>query len=269
MKVFEDNDHDEFRVFHKDGNPWFVLTEVCAKLGIANPRDAGSRLDEDEKDGVGITDAIGRTQRTTIISESGLWSLVLRSNKPEAKRFKKWLTSEVIPSIRKTGGYGRATPSFIKRYNDNWDRVDKGHFSVINELVIQFWGRLEHAGHILADKAPDGKDLRPDVSVGRCFSDWMRKNHPEKAGQFSYYLHTTPEWEGEARQYPDEILHLYRQFVDEIWIPVYGPSYLKKRDPTALPYLQKLLPSAAKPKIGMMRNPANQRFTSRKKAGSS
>jgi len=87
------------------GNPWFVAADVCEALTIGNHRDAVSRLDDDEKDGVGITDAIGREQETTIINESGLYSLILTSRKPEAKRFKKWVTSEVLPTIRKTGRY--------------------------------------------------------------------------------------------------------------------------------------------------------------------
>ena len=85
------------RVIEKDGNPWFVASEVCGVLGISNSRDAVAKLDEDEKDGVGITDAIGRVQQNTIINESGLYSIVLTSRKPEAKRFKKWVTSEVLP----------------------------------------------------------------------------------------------------------------------------------------------------------------------------
>ena len=153
MQIFEYEDNDQFRVIDREGEPWFVLTEVCKKIGIANPRDAASRLDDDEKDGVGISDAMGREQKTTVISESGLYSLVLRSSKPEAKRFKKWITSEVLPSIRKTGSYGGHVPAFIKRYNENWNRVSAGHFSVINELVVRLWGRLEMVGHMMADRA--------------------------------------------------------------------------------------------------------------------
>lgn len=99
MKIFEDDDHDRFTVVDRDGEPWFILNEVCAKVGIANPADAGSRLDDDERDTIGISDSIGRSRRATIINESGLYSVVLRSNKPEARRFRKWITSEVLPSI--------------------------------------------------------------------------------------------------------------------------------------------------------------------------
>jgi anti-repressor protein len=86
------------------GEPWWIAADVCAVLEIANPRDAMSRLDPDEK-GVGSTDTPGGRQEMVTVSESGLYSLVLGSRKPEARAFKKWITSEVIPSIRKTGGY--------------------------------------------------------------------------------------------------------------------------------------------------------------------
>jgi hypothetical protein len=114
----------------------------------------------------------------------------------------------VLPSIRRTGRFGRETPAFIRRYNDNWDRVATGYFSVINELVVRLWGRLEMVGHIMADRAPDGKEIRPDVSVGRLFSDWLIARHPTVSGNYTFYMHKTPEWEGEARQYPIAMLPL-------------------------------------------------------------
>jgi prophage antirepressor-like protein len=255
MQVFEDADHDQFRVMDRDGEPWFILSEVCRKLEIVNPRDAASRLDDDEKDAVGIADAIGREQKSTIINESGLYSLILTSRKEAAKKFKKWVTGEVLPAIRKTGGYRGKIPAFIRRYNDNWDRVDAGHFSVLNELVVHLWGRLEHAGRIMADKALDGTENRPDVSVGRCFSDWLKINHPEVSVSFSYYIHKTPEWEGEVRQYPFALLPLFREYLDSVWIPNRAEGYLKTRDPASLPYLQKLLIPPSRPKAGMMRTP--------------
>ena len=97
------------RVIKQGDAPHWVLVDVCSTLEIGNSRKAASRLDDDEK-GVTISDTLGGPQEMTIINESGLWSLVLTSRKPEAKRFKKWLTSEVIPAIRKTGGYMMATP---------------------------------------------------------------------------------------------------------------------------------------------------------------
>lgn len=92
------------RVLNREGVAWWVLTDVCGVLEIRNSRDAADRLDNDEK-GVAIIDTLGGPQEMTIINESGLWSLVLTSRKPAAKRFKKWVTGEVIPSIRRTGAY--------------------------------------------------------------------------------------------------------------------------------------------------------------------
>lgn len=90
-----------------NAEPWFVAADVCQALGISNNRDAVSRLDEDERmDGVGITDTVGRKNYVTIVSESGLYSLIFQSRKPEARKFRKWVTGEVLPSIRKKGYYG-------------------------------------------------------------------------------------------------------------------------------------------------------------------
>ena len=104
------------RVVPNGNTPVFVAKDVCAVLGIANHRDAISSLDDDEVGCVGIPDAMGRIRETNVLTESGLYALVFRSNKPEAKRFRKWVTSEVLPSIRKTGGYGILTAADEIRY---------------------------------------------------------------------------------------------------------------------------------------------------------
>lgn len=99
--------HETFgsvRTLIKDGEPWFVAADVCSALDIRNNRDAVSRLDEDEK-GVASTDTPGGEQQMSIVNKPGLYSLVLGSRKPEAKAFKRWITHEVIPQIRKTGAY--------------------------------------------------------------------------------------------------------------------------------------------------------------------
>lgn len=99
----------EVRTVEISGQPWFVAVDVCNVLEIGNSRMAVDRLDEDEKMTVSSTDSHsgtrGGAQKMTIVSESGLYSLILGSRKPEAKQFKRWITHEVIPSIRKTGGY--------------------------------------------------------------------------------------------------------------------------------------------------------------------
>lgn len=87
------------------GEPWFVGKDVCNLLGIANTKDALSRLDDDERRGVGITDPIGRNQQVNCINESGLYHLIFISRKPEAKAIRRWVTGTVLPSIRRTGSY--------------------------------------------------------------------------------------------------------------------------------------------------------------------
>lgn len=96
------------RVIMRDGEPWFVAKDVCTCLEIANVSDACSRLDEDER-GIVSTDTPSGKQEMLIVSEPGLYSLIGSSKKPEAKAFKRWVNHEVLPSIRKTGGYGIRT----------------------------------------------------------------------------------------------------------------------------------------------------------------
>lgn len=102
VKVYKNS---PIRIVEKDGEPWFVAKDVCNILEIKNNRDTLNKcLDEDER-GVDIIYTPGGNQEMTIVSEAGLYSLILRSRKPEAKAFKRWVTHEVLPSIRKTGAY--------------------------------------------------------------------------------------------------------------------------------------------------------------------
>ena len=104
IQVFNNDRFGEVRSVVKDGEPWFVAVDVCKALEIKNNRDALGRLDDDEK-GVVSTDTLGGEQEVGVVNESGLYTLVLGSRKPEAKAFKRWITHDVIPAIRKTGGY--------------------------------------------------------------------------------------------------------------------------------------------------------------------
>ena len=104
LQVFNSSEFGNVRVVQVDGEPWFVAADVCRALKISNSRDAVARLDDDEK-GIGSTDTLGGKQGMQIINEPGLYTLVLGSRKPEAKTFKRWVTHEVLPTIRKTGSY--------------------------------------------------------------------------------------------------------------------------------------------------------------------
>lgn len=105
LNVFAFDSH-AVRVVMVDGQPWFVAADVCAILGFGNPRQAvESHVDEDDVQKLDAMDSLGRSQQTNHINESGLYALIFGSTKPEAKRFKRWVTHDVLPSIRKTGAY--------------------------------------------------------------------------------------------------------------------------------------------------------------------
>jgi prophage antirepressor-like protein len=110
LQIF-DYSGSKVRTVMRDGEPWFAAKDVCEILELGNSRMALERLDDDEK-GVSSIDTLGGTQEMQIVNEPGLYSLVLGSRKPEAKAFKRWITHEVIPSVRKHGIY--ATDNFLE-----------------------------------------------------------------------------------------------------------------------------------------------------------
>lgn len=108
LQIFNNSEFGEIRTITKDGEPMFCLADVCKALDISNPSKVAQRLDNDERTKL----ELGRAGETNFITESGLYAVILRSDKPNAKQFRKWVTGEVLPAIRKTGGYGvPKTPS--------------------------------------------------------------------------------------------------------------------------------------------------------------
>lgn len=119
LMILQHEDFGRIRAEVKNGEPWFVAKDVCTVLGISKHRDAVARLDVDERASI-TTDTPGGKQQLTAVNESGIYALIFQSRKPEAKKFRKWVTSEVLPSIRRTGGYAinskpKATRQYIKR----------------------------------------------------------------------------------------------------------------------------------------------------------
>jgi len=95
----------EIRTIQRNGETWWVLKDVCGVLELSNARMIADRLDEDDVSLAYVTDSMGRRQQTNIVNESGLYNVILRSDKPEAKKFKRWVTHEVLPQIRRHGAY--------------------------------------------------------------------------------------------------------------------------------------------------------------------
>ncbi len=105
LQIFKNEKFGEMRSLNINNEPWFVGKDVASILGYKNYRDALNRHIDEEDKGVAECDTPGGKQNLTVINESGLYSLILSSKLPTAKKFKRWVTSEVLPSIRKTGGY--------------------------------------------------------------------------------------------------------------------------------------------------------------------
>lgn len=135
IKIFENSEFGSIRTIEQNGEPWFVGKDVATALGYRNPRKAiADHVDEEDK---GVTNryTLGGNQNMTIINESGLYSLILASKLPTAKQFKHWVTSEVLPSIRKTGGFN--TDKIIQAMVDFMAQQQKFNQSVMELLEQQ------------------------------------------------------------------------------------------------------------------------------------
>ncbi|MEC0492967.1 BRO family protein [Bacillus glycinifermentans] len=174
QKVFNYQDQ-QVRTVVKDGEPWFVAKDVCDVLGITDARKSVNLLDEDERNSIPVTDSLGRNQETFIINEPGLYSLILRSRKPEAKQFKRWITHEVIPTIRKTGGYVANDDLFIQTYLPFADDQTKLLFSATletvrkqNEVISEMKPKAEeHDRFISATNVQTLEQVAKSIGIGR------------------------------------------------------------------------------------------------------
>lgn len=164
----------------KAGEPWFVAKDVCAILEISNPSDALKRLDDDERSRFNL----GRQGETNIVNEAGLYVLVLGSRKPEAHEFKRWVTHEVLPSIRKHGGYmagqERMTPEQMALASLKWlqSKVDEQARQLkAQEGKVLFANAVESAktSILVGDLAKILKGNGIDIGQKRLFA-WLREH---------------------------------------------------------------------------------------------
>jgi anti-repressor protein len=149
-------ENKQVRVVLMGGDSRWILKDVCNVLGIEKYRNAMTRLDEDEREPVKV-DTLGGVQTMTAINESGLWKLILRSNKPEAKRLSKWVTSEVLPVIRRTGYYvmpqkikdSPADSTGIIALVANLDRKDK-EIEALKAQISTYYPKVLFANSVAA-----------------------------------------------------------------------------------------------------------------------
>ena len=186
ISTFNNPEFGAVRTTTINDEPWFVAADVCRALDLSNPTIATNRLDEDERAKFNL----GRQGEGTIINEPGLYSLVLGSRKPEAKAFKRWITHDVIPAIRKTGGYVNDTAQFVDYYFGQLDTNQKQALAMMfdeskrmsNQLKEQapkvlFANAVEaaHTSILIGDLAKIIKQNGTDIGQKRLF-DWMRRN---------------------------------------------------------------------------------------------
>ena len=166
MQVFNNDEFGSVRTVIKDGEPWFVAVDVCRSLDI--DATATRRLDEDEKSALRLTQTSSngteQGRDVIVISESGLYSLVLGSRKPEAKAFKRWITHEVIPTIRKTGGYVANDDLFVETYFGDADESMKSAFRATLERVRRLNEEKKALNETVAVQSQQIAEMRPKVT---------------------------------------------------------------------------------------------------------
>ena len=190
ISTFNNPEFGAVRTTAINDEPYFVGKDVAVVLGYSNPRKAIiDHVDEDDKE-VTKCDTLGGTQELTVINESGLYSLILSSKLPTAKKFKRWITHDVIPAIRKTGGYVNDTAQFVDYYFGQLEPNQKQALTMMfdeskrmsNQLKEQapkvlFANAVEtaHTSILVGDLAKIIKQNGTDIGQKRLF-DWMRRN---------------------------------------------------------------------------------------------
>lgn len=182
--AFTNGDFGSIRVVTQNGEPWFIGKDVAEILGYSNSRKAlADHVDDDDK-GVTKCDTLGGTQELTVINESGLYSLVLRSQMPEARQFKRWITHDVIPAIRKHGIY--ATPDTVEKMLEDPDSLIKILMTLKEERAARM--EAEETNRINAPKvlfADSVAQAENDILVGELAK--LLKQNGVETGQNRLY----------------------------------------------------------------------------------
>lgn len=201
------------RILMRDGAPWFVAVDVCRVLEHSNSRVALSRLDDDEK-GVSKVYTLGGEQSLNIISESGLFALILTSNKSAAKRFRKWVTAEVLPAIRRGGSYGLETPEMAELV------AKREYLQSLPEAHRQKSARAVHALEVMEEAIESGANVSQAVEVaadelGISLSTmWHYRRAVYMVPRCDWEAALAPKWSGPRNMCVDCDPNVVRCFVE-------------------------------------------------------
>lgn len=182
LQIFKNNQFGNVRIVMKGQEPWFVAKDVCECLAISKHRDAISRLDTDERGSLKV-DTLGGKQEMATVNEYGLYSLVLSSRKPEAKEFKRWITHDVIPQIRKTGQYiadiPKTLPDALRAYANEVEEHNKAKALIEEQKPKVLFADSVAASHTSILVGDLAKLLHQngvkDMGQKRLFN-WLREN---------------------------------------------------------------------------------------------
>lgn len=170
LKIFENASFGEIRVAGTSENPLFCLADVCKAIGISNARDVRNRLDEDDVVLTDTIDSMGRIQQANFVTEAGLYDVIIRSDSEKAKPFRKWVTSEVLPSIRKTGSYYIEKPKYSLEDKLTWI---KGVKEILNLNDVSTLGLLKKIGDPIELPLPD---YVPSKGILKSATELLKQN---------------------------------------------------------------------------------------------
>ena len=191
IKIFENEEFGKIRTVIINGEPWFVGKDVAVILGYSKPRNAiTTHVDCEDKKVAPIQGDLGGTQQMIIINESGLYSLILSSKMPKARDFKRWVTSEILPTIRRTGGYVADEDIFIENYLPFLEEPYKGLFRLqimaINQLnerirhdqpLVDFANQVAGTENVIDMNAMAKLAVEENIPIGRNrLFRWLREN---------------------------------------------------------------------------------------------
>ncbi len=206
----------QVRTIIKDGEVWFVAKDVCEVLGITKHRDAISRLSDRQRGSVKV-DTLGGPQEMAAINEAGVYKLVFRSNKPEAERFSDWVAEEVLPTIRKTGGYVANDDLFVETYLKHADEQTKLLFRATletvrkqNEQIAIMQPKADYFDALVDRRLlTNFRDTAKELKVKpKAFIDWLLNKkyiYRDQKGKLKPYAQYVPslfelkEWERNGR----------------------------------------------------------------------